>query len=82
MEIPPLVVQRMISMYQQGYSVSTIAEVTGLSTTTVRSRLIAENIFDSKRGIVIAPSKKPGKYDHLFEEPKAQGKLYIEYKKK
>jgi hypothetical protein len=69
---------RIYSMYAQGYTVTTISNTTGYPCNVVWHRIRKAKI---KRIITVKVPRKPGKYDHLFDEPTAQGKMYEQYKK-
>lgn len=79
-EIPPLVLERIYSMYRQGYTYTTIANVTKLSKDIVINRCQQAKI--ERNPIVLRNPKKTSPYDYLFDEPTAQGKMYRDYLKK
>lgn len=70
----------MFSMYRMGYTYDVISINTGYSAQTIAHRCQAAKIV--KNEIKIKMSRKPGKYDHLFDEPVAEGKFYKDYAKK
>lgn len=72
--------ERIFSMYRQRYTYQTIHEVTGYKTDLIANRCRGAHIQRDK--IEIKVMRKPGKYDHLFDEPKAQGKDYKDYIRK
>lgn len=72
--------EKAFAMYRQGYTYEVIAKNTGFSAQTIAHRCQAAKIV--KNEIKIKMSRTPGKYDHLFDEPKAQGKNYADYIKK
>lgn len=78
--IPPLILERLFSMYRQGYTYQTMHEVTGYNRDTIANRCRGAHLERNK--IEIKVSRKPGKYDHLFDEPVAEGKMYHDYIKK
>ena len=78
--IPPLVLERIFSMYRQGYTYQIIHEVTGYNRDTIANRCKGARLQRNK--IEIKMVRKPGKYDHLFDEPVAEGKFYRDYIKK
>ncbi len=75
------------SMYQQGFPYSSINIETGVSVNVIRNRVGKTKDAPSTgrrmyfRPVENKPINKPHKYDHLFEEPRAQGKMYEEYLK-
>lgn len=77
--IPDMILERMYSMYGQGFNFKTISIETGYSPLLVACRIREEGVKINKR---IANPIKAGKYDHLFEEKICEGKMYNQYKKK
>jgi hypothetical protein len=73
-----LLEERIKSMYQQGYGITTIVDVTECRTSTIKK--VLGDLYDPMRNVVFK-SEKRGKYDHLFEERTSQGKMYNEYLK-
>lgn len=77
--IEPITLQRIYSMYEQGFSFKTIATVTGINSRVISLRIYKDGI---ERKNKLKKVMKPGKYDHLFEETKNPGKDYRDYVKK
>jgi len=67
-------------MYRNGYTYQTIYKVTGYNPFIIASRCRKARLERNK--IEIKMSRKPGKYDYLFDEPVAEGKMYKDYDKK
>jgi hypothetical protein len=67
-------------MRRQGYSYRIIAEYTKISEQIIAYRCRGARIQPNPMNIKV--SRKPGKYDHLFDEPVAQGRMYKDYTKK
>lgn len=78
--IPPLVLEKAFAMYKQGYTYEIIAKNTGYSAQIIAHRCQGARLVRNE--IKIKMSRKPGKYDHLFDEPVAEGKMYVQYIKK
>lgn len=85
--LPEQVLEKIISMHRQGYGYNLISKETKVPVNIVRSRVgksgkSTKTINRPKQAVrqVIVPIKQ-GKYDHLFEEPIAKGKMYEEYLK-
>lgn len=78
--INPIILQRMYSMYQQGYQMTTISKETGYSYEIVKARITENNT--TRDPVILKVPKQAGKYDHLFNEPVAEGKMYNDYFKK
>ena len=74
--IPDMVLERMYSMYGQGFNFTQIAIETGYSGTTVAHRIRAEGVKITEK---LNPPVKINKYDHLFEEKTCEGKMYNQY---
>ncbi len=87
--LPEQTLEKIISMHRQGYGYNLISKETKVPVNIVRSRI-------GKSGRCIKTKNQPnqvvrpqrpqveirrGKYDHLFEEPMAKGKMYEEYLK-
>lgn len=80
LNLPALVQKRIITMYEQGYKMGTIATETQQHMNTIRSVLFQNN---TRRGArLLSNGVKMSKYQHLFEEPVCQGKDYKDYVKK
>ncbi len=78
--IPPLVLEKAFAMYKQGYTYEIIAKNTGYSAQIIAHRCQGARLVRNE--IKIKMSRKPGKYDHLFDEPVAEGRMYKDYVKK
>ena len=78
--IPALTLERIFSMYRMGYTYEVIAKNTGYSAQIIAHRCQGARLIRNE--IKIKMSRKLGKYDHLFDEPVAKGKMYVQYIKK
>lgn len=64
-------------MYREGYSFRAMSDIVGLSQSYLKYRVTFAQIKRNK--VHIKVSKKLGKYDHLFDEPVAKGRMYKDY---
>ena len=78
--IPPLILERIYSMYRQGYTYQTMHEVTGYNPITIANRCKGALLQRDKNQLKMPA--KINKYDYLFEEPVCNGKMYADYFKK
>lgn len=76
--IEPQTLMRIFSMYEQGYTFKTIENVTKIDWQIIARRCRSAKLV---RKNVVRTMRQPHKYDHLFDEPTAQGKFYKEYLK-
>lgn len=76
--ISPTKVARIVSMHTQGFSKGVICIETKLSSKAVQAILDINFDPEIEQLAMILPSKT-SKYDHLFEEPRAKGKMYKDY---
>ena len=79
--LSPLTIERICSMYQQNFSLKTIAKETKLSLFKIRNIIDARNIIKGESRLK-KKEVKGSKYDYLIDEPKAPGKFYADYVKK
>lgn len=75
--IPTEKLQIIYAMYKLGYPYRAIAGIVNLDHQLVRKRIVKAGI--TKTPPITKPPKKVGKYDHLFEEPVCQGRMYQDY---
>ncbi len=80
LKIPDIELNRIFTMFRQGYKVTTISRTTGYSCEVIEARVRRHKIIRNKT--IVAAPRKPGKYDYLFFEQTAQGRMYIDYFKK
>ena len=76
--VNPIKVARIVSMHTQGFSKGVICIETKLSSAVVQDIIDFNFEPEIEQLRMILPSKV-SKYEHLFDEPKAQGKSYSEY---
>lgn len=76
-QLPEYILVKITTMRKQGYGCTIISRETKIPINIVRNRLykLGLNIYSKNKKQMPA-----GKYDHLFEEPRCQGKMYSEYK--